>query len=668
MSRPDPEPCVSVLLPVHNGAATLGAALSSLLAQTFTDFEILVLDDGSTDGSAEVARGMNDSRIVIIGDGRRAGLAARLNQGVAAARGRYIARMDADDIAFPDRFAAQVAFLDAHADIDLVGTRAVAFRSDGSMIGLLPFAADHDGLCAQVWRGIPLPHPTWMGRAGWFRANPYATPEVRRAEDQDLLLRAHGHSRYACLDQVLLAYRQDGFALAKTWVARRHLLAAQIRFLAGAGAWGQVARAVGLTTVKVAVDVAAALPGLKSLFFRRMAGAVPDAVADTLAGWGIGPKVARRPKLLMFLSEDWFFCSHFIERAVAARDDGWDVVVLTHFNQSAGAIAARGIRPVGLGFDRRGLNPLAELGTVLDVWRVMRRERPDVVHNVALKPVLYGTLAALAAGIRAIVNAPVGMGYIFTSADRAARLLRLPVTLALRLLLDPGRGPVIFENPDDMDALVGQGMVRRQAAVLIPGAGVDLDLFPQRPEPDGPPRVVLTARMLWDKGVGEFVEAARALKARGVNARFLLVGTSDPLNRAAIPEERLRAWAGEGVVEWLGFRRDIPALLADAAIVCLPSYREGLPKSLLEGLAAGRPIVTTDVPGCRSLVRPGENGLLVPARDAAALTEALARLLGDPATRAAMGRASRAWAEEFSQARINQATLRVYRGFLAGRD
>lgn len=371
-------------------------------------------------------------------------------------------------------------------------------------------------------------------------------------------------------------------------------------------------------------------------------------------------------KILYLAAEDWFFCSHLIERAAAARAAGYDVAVMTRVNDHGDTIRGRGLRLLPWTFDRRSLDPLREARSLAQVVNMYRAERPDLVHHFALKPVVYGSLAARIAGIPRIVNAPVGMGYVFSSADRGARLLRRPVRLALRLLLNPPGSRVVFENPDDRETMIRDGWVRPEDAVLIRGAGVDLGAFDPVPEPPGTPMVVLGARMLWDKGVGEFVAAARQLKREGIAARFVLAGAPDAANRAAIPEETLRDWVASGAVEYLGFRSDIPMLLRQSAVVCLPSYREGLPKSLLEALAAGRPIVATDVPGCRETVVEGSNGMLVPARDAASLTDALRRLLLDPGLRETMGKAGRALAvAEFSNERVVADTLAVYDHLLA---
>lgn len=275
-------PGVSILLPARNASRTLSLALASLLDQTYRDFEILLLDDGSEDDTPALARRSNDTRLRFLADGRHLGLAARLNQGIDAARGRYVARMDADDVSFPERLARQVGFLDAHPDVDLLGCRAVVFRDDGRVVGLLPFAGTHAALYARPWRGIPLPHPGWMGRRAWFERHRYRDPEVLRAEDQELLLRAAPVSRYACLEDVLLGYRQGPFALGRTLLARRSLLCAQQRLFLARGQWGHALRALGLTALKVAVDVVAALPGGEALYFRRMSAPAPRSVVASL--------------------------------------------------------------------------------------------------------------------------------------------------------------------------------------------------------------------------------------------------------------------------------------------------------------------------------------------------------------------------------------------------
>ena len=363
------------------------------------------------------------------------------------------------------------------------------------------------------------------------------------------------------------------------------------------------------------------------------------------------------PKLLFFVTEDWYFCSHRLALAVAAREAGFGVVVVTRVREHGEVIRRAGLDLIPFEISRRGLNPFRELGALTRLTDLYRREKPDLVHHVAMKPVLYGTLAARLAGVPHIVNALAGMGWLFTSASLMARFIKPLVALTFRFLLR--QTSVIVQNPDDAALMAGIGLGRTR---LIRGSGVDAKAFRPGIEPNGTPLVVLPARMLWDKGVGEFVEAARQLKARGVVACFALVGEPDPENPASVSKAQLAAWHAETVVEWWGQRANMPQILAQAHVVCLPSYREGLPKALLEAAACGRPIVTTNVPGCREIVRDGDNGLLVPVCDAPALAEALARLIADPDMRRRMGERGRALVVgEFSQERVIAETLAVYR-------
>jgi len=249
-----------------------------------------------------------------------------------------------------------------------------------------------------------------MGHAAWFRHHRYATPEISRAEDQDLLLRSYASSRFGCLDEVLLGYHQGKFDLGKTLTARRHLLAAQERYFFAHGQWKSALLAAAATAVKVVIDAMASLPGCENLFFARMSGKVPDqAIRDlNLArGEAVSEKISSRGrgKLIYVLTEDWFFCSHFIERAAAARAEGWDVAVMTRFSRHADEIRARGLRVIPLHIDRGSIDPWRELGVIRQIYTAYCEEKPDLVHHVALKPVLYGSIAARLAGVKAVVNA-----------------------------------------------------------------------------------------------------------------------------------------------------------------------------------------------------------------------------------------------------------------------
>ncbi len=376
----------------------------------------------------------------------------------------------------------------------------------------------------------------------------------------------------------------------------------------------------------------------------------------------LGRAAGRVKRLLYLVTEDWYFCSHRLPLAVAAREAGYDVVVATRVGDHAEQIRAAGLELVPLGLSRCGQNPLREIGSVREILSVYRVVRPDIVHHVALKPVLYGSLAARLAGVHAVVNALAGLGYVFSSSDLKARALQPFIRAAYHLLLDGSGRRLIVQNPDDQDLFLRRGLVDPARIRLIQGSGVDVKRFAATAEPAGLPLVVLPVRLLRDKGVEEFVAAARRLKNEGVAARFALVGDPDPENPAAIDAELLRTWQSEGVVEYWGWREDMPEVFAQCHIVCLPSYREGLPKSLIDAAASARAIVTCDVPGCREVVADGDNGLLVPPRNSAALAAALRRLIEDPQLRVRMGVRGRERAvAQFSLERVISDTLSVYR-------
>jgi glycosyltransferase involved in cell wall biosynthesis len=373
--------------------------------------------------------------------------------------------------------------------------------------------------------------------------------------------------------------------------------------------------------------------------------------------------MSRKPKLLFFISEDWYYWSHRRPLALAARDAGYNVVLVTRVGDLKASIEAEGIRVIPFAISRGGTNPLRDIGMLVRLIAVYRRERPTVVHQVAIKPVIFGSIAARIVGVAHVVNALGGLGFSFIARSWRGRILRVLVRLLLRAALS--RGVLVLQNADDAELLCGKRMVDRAKVRIVRGSGVDLGRFrPAVEPPTGAPVVVLPARMLWDKGVGEFVAAARRLRMSGCDARFVLVGGRDEENPQSIDATSLARWQQDGVVEWWGHRDDMPAVYGLATVVCLPSYREGMPKALLEAAACGIALVTTDVPGCREVVRQGVNGLLVPAQDALALADALADLLADPVRRRRFAEESRALAErEFGEALVVAEFLAIYSEF-----
>lgn len=373
---------------------------------------------------------------------------------------------------------------------------------------------------------------------------------------------------------------------------------------------------------------------------------------------------SRDKHLVYVITEDWFFASHFLDRAQAAIKAGYRVSVVTRRRDAAKHLESLGIEFINIEFARRGLNPFAEIATIIKLRSILAQLRPDIIHNIALKPVVLGSIAAQLARFRNVVNAPVGMGYVFTSDEKQALLLRPFVKVLIRYVLSRKNSRVIIENNDDLDNLVTGKFAKRTSIALIKGAGVDLTKFQPTQEPPTPINVIMVSRMLRDKGVNEYVEAARLISKNDKTTNFVLVGDVDEGNPTSITHKQLNEWNQESNVKWLGARTDIATLFSNSHIACLPSYREGLPKSLIEAAASGLPIVTTDVPGCREIVVEGVNGFLVPARDSAQLAMAIQKLIENPILRLKMGANNRQKAElEFANEIIIQQTHSVYDSF-----
>ena len=388
---------------------------------------------------------------------------------------------------------------------------------------------------------------------------------------------------------------------------------------------------------------------------------------------------AVKPRLMLVVTDDWYLWSHRIGLAEAARDAGYEVTVATTVRDHGERIRALGVDLVHVDFARGRLSPWANLRTACALREVYRSRAPHLVHHVAIKPIVLGSLAA--ARVRAptpaqtrprpqktpaVVNALAGLGTALASDHVKARLARPALRVALAWAMRRPGSRTIVQNAEDARFVESLG-ASRERITLLPGAGVDVRVFQPRPEPSGPIRVTMVSRLLRDKGVREFCEAAALVRRARKDIVFTLVGTPDEGNPTSVLEEELRSWTADGLVEWQGRREDVADVLAASHVAMLPTYYgEGAPKTLIEAAACGRAIIATDVPGCRTVVRHGGNGLLVPARDARALAEAALALAEDPARRAAMGAEGRRRAEtEFASDLIHAETLKVYERSLA---
>jgi glycosyltransferase involved in cell wall biosynthesis len=370
----------------------------------------------------------------------------------------------------------------------------------------------------------------------------------------------------------------------------------------------------------------------------------------------------RMTTLLYFVTEDWYFVSHRFNLALAAQRQGYEVVIVTRCLEYRQLLEKSGFTVIPFEASRRSLNPFALLSEALALANIYRKISPSIVHHVALRPVVVGAFAARLSGIRCVVSAITGLGFIFVEGNRVPLAQRILFWLFPRLL---SRGLTIVQNTDDRDLLLRSGL-KPQYLRLIPGAGVDTVQYTPQLRKDNDRRLVvlMASRLLWDKGVGEFIQAARLL--RETNLKFVLVGQPDPSNPATVSQADVDAWLAEGVITYLGHRDDMHVVLQEADIVCLPSYREGFPKVLLEAMACGLPCITTDVPGCRAAIRHNDNGLLIPVNDSLALANAISTLAQNQEMRSVMGQRGRTRAlEEFSQEQINKMTLLAYQEVLS---
>jgi glycosyltransferase involved in cell wall biosynthesis len=374
----------------------------------------------------------------------------------------------------------------------------------------------------------------------------------------------------------------------------------------------------------------------------------------------------RKPRLLFLITEDWYFRSHRLDLAREAHKAGMEVFVSTFAEDGGKWIKDEGFTYLPIPFLKGSRNPFRDLYAVFRLTQLYRQVRPDIVHQVAMKPILYGSLAARAAKVPCVVNAFGGLGYFFGTGGAAGRVLRMGMKAILRLALAIPNSRTIVQTQSDRNCLNREGIARQNRTVVIRGVGADMTMFTPQWEAPQDPVILHASRMIWSKGVGDFVEAAKLSKQQGVNARFVLVGRTDPAAPQAISEPQLLAWQKEGVVEWWGHRDDMPNVIGRTWMVVLPTfYGEGIPKILIEACACGKPVITTPISGCSDIIRDGENGFVVPQKDPRALAKAIQVLVENPVLRRRMGmRGREIVVDEFTSQRMARQTLAVYQELL----
>lgn len=368
--------------------------------------------------------------------------------------------------------------------------------------------------------------------------------------------------------------------------------------------------------------------------------------------------------MLFIVTEDWAFVTHRLHTAVNAQKKGIEVALMARSSGEEGKLQAVGIKHFTFPLSRGSLSIFNAVISIISIRRVIKAYKPDVVHAVSIKPIIFSGLVAILSDIRIrrrLVFALGGLGHLFLSTKLKTKLLKFFTLIALKVVFLNKETTLILQNKDDADDLIKEKVINGSNIKFIKGAGVETEKFKPLPLKSGRPKVLLPARLIYEKGILEFVEAAKILNADKQVADFIIAGNFDPDNPSSIPEMTLHKWVSEGWVQYLGYREDMLEVYADATIVCLPSYREGLPKALLEAASVGRPLVSFDVPGCREIVRDGENGVLVKNIDAVSLASGLMILISDRAKCKTFGQASRnIVCDEFSSEKISEQTIRIW--------
>ncbi|VWB54080.1 glycosyl transferase [Burkholderia pseudomultivorans] len=380
-------------------------------------------------------------------------------------------------------------------------------------------------------------------------------------------------------------------------------------------------------------------------------------------------------KIVLFANTDWYIYNFRLPLAIALRESGHEVTLISPPGEYGEKLQALGFHWLAMPMDRRSLNPLKEFSVILWLMKFLRDKKPDLIHGFTIKCAIYGAISGKLASVPARVNAIAGMGYVFTSVDIRARLLKPFVSWLMRFALNGRNSLLILQNPDDVSFFQSEKLVEPQRIRLIKGSGVNCDRFniPQKYRGDAekadnlrPLNVLLAARLLWDKGVAEYIDAARISRSKGLSVRFFLAGAADDGNPSAVSHELVQQWVDEGLIEWLGHVSDMPALLAQMDVMALPSYREGLPKTLIEAGACGLALLTTDAPGCREVVSEnGVDGLSIPVRDSVSLAKGIEQLVKDRELCRRLGHAARKKVlEEFEERIVIRKTLDAYRELL----
>ena len=648
---------ISIITAVLNGSRVIGNTLRSVRTQDHPDIEHIIVDGASTDDTLQIVQ-REGTHVAKVVSARDSGVYEALNRGIALATGEVVLCLHAGDIYQHSSVISRIAREFVDPELGMVFAELVMTDpEDFSKVYrhyVTPGFSPEDFV-----RGLMPAHPTLAVRRSVYEKFGGYDPSFRVAGDFEFFVRTMrvGRVPYRYIPEVLVRMPLGGLSNRRWWVPINTTF--ELR---------RSCRRHGVSTSWLRLLFRIVVKWRTSVLGQ-------DALASRIDEEGR----IQRMRVLLFANTEWYLYNFRRSLAHRLRAEGHEVILCAPSGPYVAKLEELGFRCYVAPMGRRSLNPLRELRLVIWLFRLLRRERIEVVHGFTIKCVVYaslaGRLAALRSSLPVRVNSVTGMGYVFSSDDLSARLLRPLVKALFRFSLSGTGSNIILQNRDDLEFFMSTIGIAAKRTTLIAGSGVDLQRFlPLTPDEltarqGARVRVLLAARLLWDKGIGEFIEAARTIRAAGKDFELLLAGTPDTGNPAAVPEADVRSWVAEGIVTWLGHVDDMPSLFRTIDIVVLPSYREGLPKTLIEAAACGLPLITTDVPGCREVITDGVEGLLIPARDGRALARAIVQLGDDPTLRRRQGEAARRRAvAEFDDRNVNARTVDVYqRTLLASR-
>jgi glycosyltransferase involved in cell wall biosynthesis len=609
------KPSVSVIIPAYNAQQTIASALESVLSQSFAPKEVILVDDGSTDETASIVKKLvrKEKRIKYIHQ-KNAGPSAARNAGLDAASGEYIAFCDADDRWKEGKLEAQVAFLEAHAQIDLAGTRSGNGSSQGGYRNIT--------FRRLLFKNEFVTSTVLLRRSalGSLRFN----PSQKFSEDYRFWLTAAFHHQAALLLGAYTVYGggKPGFGHSG--------LSANLRAMEQ-GELSNFRWCVQQNYISVPLYLCACAWSLMK-FSRRLA----------LSSLRSKAKAVAAKRTILFVGNTSFSMYNFrlgVMRSL--RDAGNTIVVAAPRDSFSGLFEKEGFTFEEIMMSRKGTNPLRELSTVKELYSLYRRVRPSLVFNYTIKPIIYGSVAAAFARVTSVA-VTTGLGYAFVKENRFALSAIAARFLYRAALLFPRQ--VWFLNGEDREIFVSSRIVRKKKTRVIPGEGVDMKHFsPKKNASTKKPAFLLVARIVADKGVRDYAAAARILKKRKAACEIRLLGAFDDYPNAITPGE-VASWEKEGLVRYLGVTTDVRATIAASDCIVLPSaYREGVPRSLMEGASMEKPLIATDIAGCRDIVRDGVTGFLCKPRDPESLALAMEKFIRLPAAkRELMGRNGRA--------------------------